>query len=165
MADSKLPQNLFDRCITAGVLILVILAGALAMSPSVADPDLWGHVQFGRDVIDSGQIEETTSYSFTASGFRWINHENLSEIVMAWVVDRWGNQGLLIGKFLLSLLVIGSVVAFNLSAQGWPGADFNSCIAGSLEPRVSLEFPATGFQFHLVHIDDPGASVLFFRLA
>ena len=96
-----------------GVLFLVALAGALAMSPSVADPDLWGHVQFGRDTIASGWVAETTSYSFTAEGFRWINHENLSEVTMAAVVDQFGPSGLLWGKFLLSLFVIGVVVWFN----------------------------------------------------
>ena len=103
----------FEKFIGVGVLILVMLAGALAMSPSVADPDLWGHVQFGKDAIENGSVAETTSYSFTAQGFRWINHENLSEITMAFVVNNFGPIGLLWGKFILSLLVIGSIVWFN----------------------------------------------------
>ena len=68
-------------------LLIVVVASALAMSPNVADPDLWGHVQFGRDVLTDGEIAKTTSYSFTAEGYRWINHENISEIVMALVAD------------------------------------------------------------------------------
>ena len=91
----------FDRIFSAGIVVLTILVSALAMSPSVADPDLWGHVQFGRDFLESGQLEATTSYSFTAKGYRWINHENLSEIAMAWTVDNLGPQGLIWGKFLL----------------------------------------------------------------
>ena len=42
-------------------ILIVVLAGALAMSPSVADPDLWGHVQFGRDVLNEGWFPETLS--------------------------------------------------------------------------------------------------------
>ena len=95
-------------------MLIVVVASALAMSPNVADPDLWGHVQFGRDVLTDREIAATTSYSFTAEGYRWINHENLSEIVMALVVDRWGPIGLVLGKFLLSLVVIISVLRFNL---------------------------------------------------
>ena len=102
----------FESIFCMGLLILVALAGSLAMSPSVADPDLWGHVQFGRDSLQTG-LSETTSYSFTAEGFRWINHENLSEITMATVVDWFGPAGLLWGKFLLSLFVIGSILWFN----------------------------------------------------
>jgi len=97
-------------------LLIVIVASALAMSPNVADPDLWGHVQFGRDVIKEGQIAPTTSYSYTAEGYRWINHENLSEIVMAWVADNIGPLGLVFGKFLLSLFVIVAVLGFNLKS-------------------------------------------------
>ena len=96
------------------ILIVVVLASALAMSPSLADPDLWGHVQFGRDILHSGEVPETTTYSFTADGFRWINHENLSEIVMALAVDSMGPMGLILGKFCLALLVILILVGYNL---------------------------------------------------
>lgn len=104
----------FERYVNFGALILVLLACAMAMSPSVADPDLWGHVQYGFDVLDTGEISETTTYSYTAEGYRWINHENLSEIVMALTVRHLGSAGLLIGKFLLSLLVIGTIIWFNI---------------------------------------------------
>ena len=93
---------------------VVVLAAALTMAPNTTDPDLWGHVQFGRDVLKSQQIPATTSYSYTAEGFRWINHENLSELIMAWTVDHVGPGGLIVGKLLLSLLVIGTVLAVNL---------------------------------------------------
>ena len=96
------------------ILLIVVLAAALAMSPNVADPDLWGHVQYGRDVLETGTIAETTSYSFTADGYRWINHENLSEIVMAMVADTLGPIGLVAGKILLSFFVIGLVLWWNL---------------------------------------------------
>lgn len=101
-------------------MLLVIVASALAMSPNVADPDLWGHVQFGRDVLATQQIADTTSYSFTAEGYRWINHENLSEIVMALVADAAGPVGLVLGKFLLSLLVILCVLKVNLRQGSGP---------------------------------------------
>lgn len=91
-----------------------MLAAALAMSPNVADPDLWGHVQFGRDVLKSGEIAATTSYSYTAEGYRWINHENLSEITMAIIADSVGPLGLVIGKFLLSLFVLICILRWNL---------------------------------------------------
>ncbi len=97
-------------------LAVVVLAAALAMSPNVADPDLWGHVQFGRDVLRDGQIPAETTYSYTAGGYRWINHENLSEVVMAIVADSLGPIGLVWGKFLLSLLVIVIVLRWNLAA-------------------------------------------------
>lgn len=110
-------QGLFGTCdfefaFGIGVLVLVLMAGAFAMSPSVADPDLWGHVQFGRDTLRQG-VASSTTYAFTVNNFRWINHENLSEVTMAAVTDAFGPAGLLWGKFLLSLFVIGSIIWFN----------------------------------------------------
>jgi hypothetical protein len=99
------------------VLLIVVMAGALAMSPSVADPDLWGHVQFGRDVLNEGWFPETNPYSYNAEGFRWINHENFSEVIMAWTVDNLGSWFLVAGKFLLSLFVIGSILWVNAKRQ------------------------------------------------
>lgn len=98
------------------VLTLVVLASSLAMSPNVADPDLWGHVQYGRDVLADNKIAATTTYSYTANGYRWVNHENLSEIVMAIVADSLGPIGLVLGKFLLGLLVIITILRSNLAA-------------------------------------------------
>lgn len=83
------------------------------MSPNVADPDLWGHVQFGRDVLNEGWFPETNPYSYNAEGHRWINHENFSEVLMAWTVDQLGPWALVAGKFLLSLLVLGSILWTN----------------------------------------------------
>lgn len=81
-----------------------VLAAAIAVSPNVADPDLWGHVQYGQDVLDEG-LPRTTSYSYTSHGHRWINHENLAEILMA-VAAPWGGWALMTGKCLLGLLVV-----------------------------------------------------------
>ena len=111
---SNSPSGIESPATVALVTLVAILAGMLAMSPNVADPDLWGHVQYGRDVISTGAIPATTSYSFTAENFRWVNHENLSEILMALVADAWGPLGLVGGKMLLSLLVLAIVAWHNL---------------------------------------------------
>jgi hypothetical protein len=85
---------------------LLVLAGLFLLSHNIADPDLWGHVQYGQDVLRDRIIHPTTTYSFTANGYRWINHENISEIVMAIAVNTLGTTGLLIGKFLLAVFVL-----------------------------------------------------------
>src|SRR5678815_5695212 len=54
----------FDR----GVLLAVVLAGGVALSLNLADPDLWGHVQYGRDVLNHG-LPATTTYSYIAAGY------------------------------------------------------------------------------------------------
>ena len=66
-------------------------------------------MQYGRDVLADGHLHHQTTYSFTADGHRWINHELLSELLLAATVDNFGNQGLMIGKFLISLIVFGAL--------------------------------------------------------
>lgn len=87
-----------------GIVAGTMLAVAIAVSPNGADPDLWGHVQYGRDALRDG-LARTTTYSYTAEGYRWINHENLSELALAFGVDTIGPTGLLILKTLLGLLL------------------------------------------------------------
>lgn len=107
--DPQSSSNLYRWGIRAA-LLAVLLTAAYATSINVADPDLWGHVQYGQDVIEDGRIHETTTYSFTAVGFRWINHENLAELTFATIVDTIGPVGLLVFKFSLSLLVFGLMI-------------------------------------------------------
>ena len=106
------------------ILLVSLLAALLSMSPNVADPDLWGHVQYGRDALAAGEIPRTTSYSFTAEGFRWVNHENLAEIVMAVVAEAGGPLGLVAGKMLLALVVLLLAVTqfFRQKLGGLPAA-------------------------------------------
>jgi hypothetical protein len=105
MSRPPVIRNWFDR----GLLLATLLTCAVAMSPAAADSDLWGHVQYGRDALSDG-ISPTTTYSFTAEGYRWINHENLAELFLAVMIDTIGPVGLLIVKCLLGVGVIGLIM-------------------------------------------------------
>ena len=94
--------------LSRAILAATMLACAIAVSPNVADPDLWGHVQYGNDVLSEG-LPSTTSYSYTANGFRWINHENFAEILMAWAAPA-GGWLLMTGKCLFGVMVVWLVV-------------------------------------------------------
>ena len=48
---------------------------------SVVDPDLWGHIRFGQDILTLGYIPRWDSCSFLADR-PWVNHEWLAEVVM-----------------------------------------------------------------------------------
>lgn len=98
-------------------LLAIVLTATYTMSINVADPDLWGHVQYGNDVLADGYIHETTTYSYTAVGFRWINHENLAELTFAGIVQLLGPIGLLILKFAMNAIVVGLIV-FRCQKQG-----------------------------------------------
>ena len=78
-----------------GLLALVALATILAHGLRVhADPDLWWHVRTGELILSEGQIPRQDSFSFTAPGATWTNHEWLSDAVFAAAFRAAGGSGL-----------------------------------------------------------------------
>ena len=72
---------------------LLLLAVVFLISGTTGDPDLWGHVRFGQDMLNERAILLPDTYSFTADR-AWINHEWLAELLMAVAFDRFGSAGL-----------------------------------------------------------------------
>jgi hypothetical protein len=96
--------------------LLLLLASVVAATKT--DPDLWGHVRFGADMIRDGSVWQRDAYSFT-SDVPWMNHEWGSEIAMGAAFLLAGNVGLFALKFgilggvllLLSRALAGESVA------------------------------------------------------
>jgi hypothetical protein len=78
-----------------------------------ADPDLWGHILFGKEIWDSASIPKTDSFSFTAFGERWINHEWLTEVLFYLIYANLGSGGLLTFK-----MILGWTIIYLLSQSG-----------------------------------------------
>jgi hypothetical protein len=80
-----------------------------------ADPDLWGHILFGKEIFLTGSIPRMDPYSYTAFGHAWINHEWVSEILMWVVFNSFGSPGLLIGKMFIGIIVVSviSIICFD----------------------------------------------------
>jgi hypothetical protein len=100
-----IPSDRLTHWLDRSLLAIVFVACAFAFSHNLADPDLWGHVQYGRDALASG-LPATATYTYTAEGYRWINHENIPEYLSAWGVAGIGPGGLLLVKNLLGLGVL-----------------------------------------------------------
>src|SRR5689334_538935 len=87
-------------------VVMACLAG-LVLSTST-DPDLWGHVAFGRDIVQQRTPRLRDVYSFT-SDRPWINHEWLSEVAIYGSYATFGGAGLIALKVLvcgMALLII-----------------------------------------------------------
>jgi hypothetical protein len=109
------------------VLSRLARASALAIAAAVvltvtahtsADVDLWGHLRFGLDTLQTHSLEAADRYSFT-SDRPWLNHEWLAEIAMAVAWTIAGASGLT----LLKLACIAATLALMASAlreQGVP---------------------------------------------
>jgi hypothetical protein len=78
------------------LMLLLIVAADSGQYP---DPDLWGHLRFGQAALASGHGVTTDSYSYSAAHEVWLNHEWLSEIVMALAYNGLGVAGLKLWKF------------------------------------------------------------------
>lgn len=76
------------------------LVTAWLASRATIDPDLWGHVRFGLDLLAAGRLTEVDPYSFTQD-VPWINHEWLSELLFALAFREGGVVGLLLLKTVL----------------------------------------------------------------
>ena len=89
----------------------------LMLSKTYADPDLWGHLQFGLDTIETGNIIQVDQYSYNSAGQDWINHEWLSEVLFAFAWSAGNAPGLVILKIIIGLLTIGIIYKYLISIQ------------------------------------------------
>jgi hypothetical protein len=91
--------------------ILCLLGSVLfhVFSRTFADPDLWGHVKFGKDLWQTGRIVREDVYSYLSGDQLWINHEWLAEAIFYVVFAAAGSPGLIVFKTSLSLLITGIV--------------------------------------------------------
>ncbi|MGB6555653.1 MAG: hypothetical protein WBE78_19325, partial [Candidatus Binataceae bacterium] len=66
---------------------LVVIAIAIADAVRIADPDLWGHVRFGEIAIRQGHLLLRDSFSYSAPGHIFQDHEWLTDVVTATAYD------------------------------------------------------------------------------
>ena len=111
-SDVGRPKHGLDKGIVALVLSVVFFASARTH----ADPDLWGHVRFGQDILAHG-IPTADTYSYLNGDFPWINHELLAEISLAASFNALGVTGLVGFKVVLAL-VIFSLLYWHLWRSG-----------------------------------------------
>ncbi len=85
---------------------LVLLVIAIADIQRWADPDLWGHVAFGREMLVTHRLAFYDPYSYSAPGHLWLNHEWLSELLMGGIYNLGGVVGLKLMKLVCCAAVI-----------------------------------------------------------
>jgi hypothetical protein len=90
---------------------LVLFAIVIADARQHSDPDLWGHVLFGRQLLAHGGLPRDNPYSYSAPGFPWLHHEWLSEVLMGALFDKFGTAGLKLLKFACSAGTICFIAA------------------------------------------------------
>ncbi|MFK7817981.1 MAG: hypothetical protein AB8G99_04640, partial [Planctomycetaceae bacterium] len=104
------PPSRAEVWLTRAVVCIILLACARMLSQQGVDPDLWGHIQYGEDWIAEGELPREASHTYAARGYRWINHENLSELALAFGHRAVGGLGLMIGKAVLGIVMLLSMI-------------------------------------------------------
>ena len=122
---------------TALIVAAILAIGLSSMTSNCADPDLWGHVQYGREVLRDGTLPRTTTWSFAAEGAQWVNHENIAELLLAWTADSFGMPGLPAMKLILAIIILGLMM--------WTARQEN---CGWLAIGVTVFLVAINLQFH-----------------
>ena len=77
-ADTLCMRTPAGQAVRAAILLVLGLATLAVVSQTVPDVDLWGHVTFGRDIVESGIIRQPDVYSFTDDK-EWIMGRGLCE--------------------------------------------------------------------------------------
>jgi len=70
------------------------------------DNDLWGHLFFGKEILQSGRLPLNNLYSFTAPDYPWINHEWLAEVIFYGIFYFFGSPGLILLKVLIGAMIV-----------------------------------------------------------
>jgi hypothetical protein len=94
------------RCWVLAAVGILFVANALH---TMADPDLWGHLQFGLAHLNEGQLARVDPYSYTAYGHAWTNHEWLTEYSFAVAYTWCGVEGLMLLRAALLAATIAAV--------------------------------------------------------
>ena len=87
------------------VYAYVLSALAFVFSRSGTDPDLWGHLRFGRDFWLTWSVNRPDPYSFVSAGREWFNHEWLAEALSWTAWAWWGSAGLVALKTAIGLTI------------------------------------------------------------
>ncbi len=93
----------------------MVLSIALATADNFADPDLWMHILTGQAILRTGLIPRFDTYSYSAAGMPWHNHEWLAQVALAVSYAYLGVFGLKLLKLLCASIAI-LALAIGISA-------------------------------------------------
>jgi hypothetical protein len=127
---------------SALIIIAVLCLAVFQFSENTADPDLWSHVFFGKQFVQTGKPTTIDYYSWTAYGQPSFDHEYLGEAVFGLAYLCLGGPGLLLLKIVVGLLTFG--IALSVAAKNLPGnAKLVAWVFGALAVvEISFGFAA-----------------------
>ncbi|MFZ0657796.1 MAG: hypothetical protein WAM05_03715 [Candidatus Binataceae bacterium] len=131
---------------------VVLIAVAIADSLRFADPDLWGHITFGRAVLVQGHLTLRDPYSYSAAGQLWLNHEWLSEVIDALTFNTLGAFGLKLMKLCLAAITILSIAIAEGESEAPELAQLSVLLLSAVAIAPGIQFRPQTFTFALFSI-------------
>lgn len=146
----------FPKPLLYALILLVTAVSFKLFNQLDADYDLWFHLFMGKQNLLNGQIEMTDRYSFTAFGHPLINHEWVSQLILAAFQhgsDLNVNQtGLIIWRWSMTLAIVFLMLRLMImrSAKGLPRAVIFLCAAIVLSRGISFRIHLFSYVFLLI---------------
>ena len=94
----------------------MLIALAAAFTGSIQDPDFWWHLRTGYWMLDNQRLPSHDLYTYTVSGHAWIDHEYLTEVLMAYF-NSWGGLALISIVFAV-LTMFGFLLLYRTADAG-----------------------------------------------
>lgn len=98
----------------------------------IADPDLWWHLRNAQYFVAHRHFPNFDTYSYTAAGSPWINHEWLSELFYYAGFRAFGLQGVFLVVALVMSAIMVAVFWLAMRESGDPLAALISTLLGGL---------------------------------
>jgi hypothetical protein len=110
--------------------LLIILVALNTLARTVADPDLWGYMAFGRLFWETGRFPYQDIFAYVPTLKIWVYHEWLTGVLFFPIYRALGAAGLQLLKFTLGLTTVwfiyltaggeGPISGVRFSAYGSP---------------------------------------------
>ena len=86
----------------------LVSAAVCLYSMRRADPDLWGHLSYGRLFVEQGGLPSDDPFAYTSMGLQWIHSEYIAQITL-WLAYHYGGP---LGLIALKCVVGGAALYF-----------------------------------------------------
>jgi len=124
------------------LLAFVWILALYQFSETTVDPDLWGHVVFGQQMLKDRVVERVEIYSWTVNGQPFINHEYGADLILGATHLLLGGSGILLLKVAIGLLTFGLALRLGTKSLSWPASAVALAIGAVAVSEISFGFAA-----------------------
>lgn len=144
---ASIPRVSFLKIAFSFLAMLAVGLGAVVFvfcRGSIADPDIWWHLNNARYLFTQHRLPNVDFLSFTVTGHLWMNHEWLSEVPYYLGYRAWGLTGVFLVEFaVIELLFAGVLILAYRDCGNFKSAALAtalSCLLASVSfgPRTIL---------------------------